>query len=71
MILSATENAIDAFLITIARGIVILVPLVLILSKAFNMTGVWLAFVITELIVTILAIYLMTRRKRSLGRQIT
>lgn len=63
MILSATENAIEAFFITIARGIVVIVPIVLVLSKVFDMTGVWLAFVITELIVTILAICLTKIRK--------
>lgn len=60
--LSATENARAAFFITIARGLVIIVPSVIILSKIFNMTGVWLAFVLTELIVTILAVYL-TRKE--------
>jgi Na+-driven multidrug efflux pump len=63
MILSATENAIDAFFITIARGIVIIIPLVLILSKSFDMTGVWLAFVITELFVAILAVYMTIKRR--------
>jgi Na+-driven multidrug efflux pump len=63
MILSATENAIDAFFITIARGIVIIIPLVLILSKSFDMTGVWLAFVITELFVAILAVYMTMKRR--------
>jgi Na+-driven multidrug efflux pump len=69
MILSASENAIDAFFITIARGIVIIVPLVLILSKTFDMTGVWLAFVFTELIVTILAIFLTQKRRKSNNTQ--
>lgn len=64
MYLSATENARDAFIISIARGIIIIVPLVLILSKIWNMTGVWLSFVLTELIVTVLVVYLASARKR-------
>lgn len=59
MFLSATENARDAFLISIARGFVIIIPLVLILSKIWHMTGVWIAFVLTEFIVTVAAIYLV------------
>jgi Na+-driven multidrug efflux pump len=65
MYLSATENALDAFLITIARGLVIIVPLVLILSQFLNMTGVWLAFVLTELLVTILALCLTKKKNRA------
>ncbi len=65
MFLSATENARDAFFITIARGVVIIVPLVIVLSKMLNMTGVWLAFVLSEFFVTILALYLTKKRKNS------
>jgi putative MATE family efflux protein len=72
MFLSATENARDAFFITIARGFVIIVPLVIVLSKSLNMTGVWLAFVLSELSVTILAVYLTKKRKNpSISRQTT
>ncbi|WP_058486464.1 MATE family efflux transporter [Defluviitalea phaphyphila] len=63
MFLSAIENAKGAFLITIARGLVIIVPLVLILSKILNMIGVWLSFVVTELFVTLIAIYLIKKEK--------
>lgn len=60
--LSATEKTRAAFFITIARGLVIIVPFVIILSNIFNMTGVWLAFVFTELFVTILAVYLAKKK---------
>jgi putative MATE family efflux protein len=62
MFLSATENAKKAFMITISRGLVIIVPMVIVLSKVLDMTGVWLAFVITELIVTILAVYFIKEK---------
>ncbi len=65
MILSATENALDAFFITVARGLVIIVPLVLVLSSIFDMIGVWFAFVISELLVTIFAIFLIKKRRKS------
>lgn len=56
--LSATENPRDAFLISMARGIVIIIPLVLILSRLWDMIGVWLAFGLTELSVTVLTMAL-------------
>lgn len=57
-VFSATENAKDAFAISILRGLVLIVPLVFFLSKLWQMTGVWLAFVLTEMIVTFLGVYL-------------
>jgi putative MATE family efflux protein len=67
MYLSATEYAKDAFIISIARGCIIIVPLVLLLSRIWNMAGVWFAFVLTECIVTIVAILIEgLRKKRSM-----
>ncbi|NLP33808.1 MAG: MATE family efflux transporter [Clostridiales bacterium] len=57
MYLSATESAKDSFLISIARGCVIIVPMVLLLSRAWKMTGIWFAFVLTEAIVAVYALY--------------
>lgn len=57
MYLSVTEKARDAFIISIARGCVIIVPLVLLLSIVLKMNGVWLSFVLTEFIVTILVFF--------------
>ena len=62
--LSATEKPQDAFLISIGRGILIIVPLVLILSRIWNMTGVWLAFVLTESTVTSLTVAAKRRRAK-------
>lgn len=64
MYLSATENAKDAFIISIARGCIIIVPLVFLLSNILNMIGIWLAFVVTEFIVTVVAVYLIRIRKK-------
>lgn len=58
MFLSSTEKARDAFLVSITRGFIIIVTLVIILSKIWGMTGVWSSFTLTEFIVTILALYL-------------
>ncbi|WP_066716278.1 MATE family efflux transporter [Clostridium sp. Marseille-P299] len=60
---SATERARDAFLISIARGCIIIVPLVLILSTILKMTGIWLAFVFTECVVTIITMIIVKSNK--------
>jgi Na+-driven multidrug efflux pump len=65
MYLSVTEYTKDAFIISMARGCIIIVPLVLLLSRIWNMVGVWLAFVLTECIVTMLAIFIVSLRKKS------
>lgn len=63
--LSATEQTKDAFFLTMARGIVVIIPLVLILSRLWGMRGIWLAFVLTESIVTAITVAVKrTRRKR-------
>ncbi len=62
MFLSATENIKDALSISISRGLIIIVPTVFVLSHFWGMIGVWFAFVITELIVTIISIHLERSR---------
>ncbi|MDF2541590.1 MAG: multi antimicrobial extrusion protein MatE [Herbinix sp.] len=63
MYLSATEQATNAFIISILRGCIIIVPMVLLFSQLWKMTGVWFSFVLTEGIVTMIAFYIMGRRK--------
>jgi len=66
MYLSATECTRDAFIISVSRGCVIIVPLVILLSRAWNITGVWFAFVLTECIVAVIAAYMVKLKKKSL-----
>lgn len=63
MYLSAIERAREAFIISILRGCIIIVPLVLLLSSLFEMKGVWLSFVGTEIIVMIISLYIMFSNK--------
>ncbi|HHV29495.1 MAG TPA: MATE family efflux transporter [Clostridium sp.] len=62
MYLSATEQARYAFIISVARGCIIIVPLVLLLSRMWEMTGVWMAFVLTEVIVTVITVLINNRQ---------
>ena len=61
--LSATEKAKDAFVVSMARGLVIIVPLVLVLSSLLKMTGVWLSFVLTEFAVIIITFNIAKSKK--------
>ena len=63
MYLSVTESVKDAFIISIARGCIVIVPLVLLLSSILKMTGIWLAFVLTECTVTIITIIMASSKK--------
>ena len=66
MYLSATERTRDAFIISVSRGCVIIVPLVILLSRIWNITGVWFAFILTECIVTGIAFCMVKLKKKSL-----
>ena len=50
---TSTENAVPAHIISILRGFVIMIPMAFILSALWGITGVWLAFPATELLVCI------------------
>lgn len=48
MYFSAVEQGGMGFLVSILRGCIILVPMVLVLSRVWGITGAWVAFVTTE-----------------------
>lgn len=54
--LSATENYRRAMVISVLRSCILIVPMVLILGAALKMTGIWLAFCVTEFIVSVLSV---------------
>lgn len=65
MYLSATESVKEAFYISMARGLIVIVPFVLLLSRIWEMTGIWSAFVLTEFVVSIMAfIFIIQWNKR-------
>lgn len=49
---TSTEYAFPAHIISLLRGLVIIVPMAFLLSALFGMTGVWCAFPVTELVVS-------------------
>lgn len=61
----STEKPIFAQIISMLRGFVILIPMAFLLSSILKMTGVWCAYPVTEIIVSIVAILLFLRNKRN------
>ena len=58
---TSVERVKPAHVLSLLRGIVLIVPMAYLLSSLFNMTGVWLALPVTELIVAVLGFYLYKR----------
>lgn len=46
--LAAKEKAMEGFIISLARGMVVIIPVALILSKVAGLTGVWMSFAVAE-----------------------
>ncbi|WP_320164199.1 MATE family efflux transporter [uncultured Trichococcus sp.] len=63
--LSATEKARAAFVISILRGLVVIVPLAIVFGNMWQMTGIWSAFVLSELIVTGFALYIANANEKA------
>lgn len=67
---TSTEKAMPAHVISLLRGIIIVVPMAFLLSWAGGMIGVWCVFPITELLVCIIGIllyYFIKKRTASIA----
>lgn len=54
---TSTDNPKPAHMISILRGFVVIIPMSFLLSAIFGMTGVWLSFPVTELLVCIISFF--------------
>ncbi|MEG1255449.1 MATE family efflux transporter [Clostridium sp.] len=63
--LSATAKAKSAFVISVTRGCVAIIPLVFVLTLLFSMNGVWLSFTFSEMITSIIAIIYLAKIRRT------
>lgn len=52
-------------ILSLLRGIVLVLPFLLVFSTLFGMTGVWLAMPVSELVVTLLGIKMLTTNKKN------
>lgn len=54
-----------SFFISLLRGGLIVIPLVMILSILFSLTGVWLSFPISECLITLMCLILYRKKERA------
>ena len=55
---TSTEHMVPAHIISILRGLVLIIPMAFLLSAFWGMTGIWLSYPITELAVAAVGILL-------------
>ena len=62
---TSTEKALPGQIISLLRGLIVIVPAAFLLSRAFDVTGVWLAFPVTEAVVAVVGalIYVCYKRR--------
>lgn len=58
MYFTSVEKAIPAQVISLLRGFALIIPIAFLLAALWEMTGVWLAFPLTELLVALLGVIL-------------
>lgn len=58
---SSVGSAREAFIISVLRGAVLIVPMAAVLSLLFGMTGIWLSFTVTEAVVCAFSLALAAR----------
>lgn len=63
---TSVEKAIPAQLISLLRGLIVIIPMAFIMSGLFGITGVWLAFPATELIVAAAGTVIYMRIKKQI-----
>lgn len=63
--LAAKENAMEGFVISLARGMVVIIPVAMILSKLAGLTGVWMSFGVAEGITLILSLVIVRRGEKN------
>lgn len=66
----ALGRSTQALLISLLRGIILIIPCVLILSHFFGSTGVWIAFSVTDVLSALIILpmlFVELRRLRKLG----
>ena len=63
---AATDQAAPAQMISLLRGLIVIIPLVFIMANVAGLTGVWMTFPLTELVVCVVAYGLYKKMKKNL-----
>ena len=63
--MTSAERALPGQIVSLLRGLIVIVPAAFILSRALGVTGVWMAFPVTEVMVAAVgaAIYVFYKRR--------
>lgn len=67
--LSGTSNVKPAFMISMLRGFVLLIPIAYILANIYNMNGVWISFVVAELLTFIASVWKLYADKKVMNNK--
>ncbi len=59
---TSTERVLPAQVLTLLRGIVLIVPLSFLMAKIWGMNGIWMTFPVTELVVAMIGCMLYRRK---------
>ena len=62
---AATDQAAPAQMISLLRGLIVIIPLAFIMANVARLTGVWMTFPLTELVVCVVACGLYKKMKRT------
>ncbi len=62
-VFQALGKAREAFILSLARQVLFLIPLLILLPLMFDLTGIWLAFPLADLFSFILALWLINRHR--------
>lgn len=62
---AATDQAAPAQMISLLRGLIVITPLAFIMANVAGLTGVWMTFPLTELVVCVVACGLYKKMKRT------
>lgn len=67
MYFAATEKVLPAQAITVLRGLVLVVPLLLLLAQLLDLTGVWLVYPVTEVCTAIVGaiLFILNKKKQT------
>ena len=68
MYFTAVENPVPAQVISVLRGIVLVIPVAFVMAYLWGITGVWLTMVVTEGMVSFAGIVYWIRSKKSAVR---
>lgn len=63
---AATDQAAPAQMISLLRGLIVITPLAFIMANVAGLTGVWMTFPLTELVVCVVAYGLYKKMKKNL-----